>query len=409
MSVNTVQQEADRLYKSHYGIVVSSLLTQFKAVNLETIEDIVQDSFAAALTTWTKDNIPSNPAGWLYIVCRNKVINKIKEGKKIRFLFDYEDFNAPEPEFRESAFDDQQLALLFACAHPDLSPKVQVVITLKYVANLKVEAIAKALGMTIDGIDKLLSRARKKIREENILLVEPGWPHFANRLPIVNKIIYLIFNEGYKSSSGEEMLKEELCEEALLINKALLDKRMGDTATAALQALMLFNAARFKGRFGPAGELLDLEEQDRNLWNQSLISLAREYLEQSRGAIISTYHYEASIAFLHCTAKSFQSTNWSLISDLYWRLLEMNPNPFVELNYAIALYYSGQKNKALGILHTLQENPFLNEYYLLNATLGKFCMLEGRHAKAREFFLRTLDQTSLRIEKDFIRKMMKKL
>jgi len=408
-SVDTVQQEVDLLYKSHYGILVASLLKLFQDHSLETVEDLVQDSFAAALTAWRKDGIPSNPAGWIYTVCRNKGLNKIKQSKKISSLSDEPDLTAIAPVFRESALEDPSLQLLFACAHPDLSPKVQVVITLKYVANLKVEAIAKALGMGIDGIDKLLLRARKKIKEEQVFLKEPELSHLNHRLPIVHKIIYLIFNEGYKPSVGADVLNEELCEEALLLNKALLDHRLGDTATAALYALMLFNAARFKARSGPGGELLDLEEQDRELWNKPLISMGCEFMKQSAGGEMSTYHYEASIAFLHCTANNFQSTNWTLISQLYLQLLQMNPNPFVELSYSIALYYSGQKVKALDLLNALRQHPFLNQYYLLNATLGKIHYLEGDHEKARQFFLKTLEQTTLKREKDFIRRMMEKL
>jgi len=406
--MDKVQQEVDRLYKSHYGKMVASLLYFSQDIDLETAEDLVQDSFSSALTAWSEDNIPSNPAGWIFTVCRNKALNKIKEGKRFRTLFEDEDFDSGETKIRESVINDPQLKLLFACAHPDLSPKVQVVITLKYVVNLKVEAIAKILAMTIDGVDKLLVRARQKIRDEKILLEEPELSALTSRVPIVHKIIYLVFNEGYKSSWGKELVREELCEEALLMNRALLNSNIGNKETAALHALMLFNAARFKSRFGASGELLDLEEQDRSLWNKDLILLGCDFLKQAGGEIISPYHYEASIAYLHCSAKSFDSTDWQTITNLYFQLLENNPNPFVELNYAIALYYSGKKQKALKILSALQQNPFINQYYLLNATLGKINFLEGNYIKAKEFFLKTLKQTNLQVEKDFILKMINK-
>jgi len=407
-ATDTVIQAADRLYKSHYGKIVSALLQFSPGIQLETVEDIVHDSFAAALTAWQKESVPANPAGWVYTVCRNKILNTLKKDKKVRPLSDTEDFYGIEPIFTESFFDDYQLRLLFACAHPDLSPKVQVVITLKYVANLKVEAIAKALGMTIDGIDKLLLRARQKIKTEQILLAEPPIADLGHRLTIVHKIIYLIYNEGYKPSTGNEILKEELCEEALLMNKALLDSGAGNSDTRALHALMLFSAARFKTRFGSTGQLLDLEEQNRDLWDQNLIKLASDFLNQSRSGTISTYHYEASIAWLHCTAKNFRATDWRLISKLYFQLLQMNPNPFVELNYAIALYYAGEKKKALTIFDKLQQQPLLNKYYLLNAALGKIHLLEGNNHKAKEYFLETLKQTNVEAEREFIRRMIDK-
>jgi RNA polymerase sigma-70 factor (ECF subfamily) len=406
--MDPVQHEVDRLYKTHFGKMVGSLLYFSRDIDLETAEDLVQDSFSSALTDWRINTIPANPAGWIFRVCRNKALNKIKEGKKFRNLFAAEEFPSGEPARSESAFDDPQLKLLFACAHPDLSPKTQVVITLKYVANLKVEAIAKILDMSVDGVEKLLFRARQKIRDEKILLEEPSLPALKTRVSIVHKIIYLIFNEGYKSSWGKEILREELCEEALLMNRALLKSGIGNKDTAALNALMLFNAARFKARFNAAGELLDLEEQDRSLWNRNLINFACEYLIQSGGEGVSAYHYEASIACLHCKAEIFGATDWPAITKLYLNLLKINPNPFVELSYAIALYYSGEKEKAFKIVNELQKGPFLNQYYLLNATLGKMHFLEGNRQKAKEYFQKTLTQTPFQVERNFIGKMIEK-
>jgi RNA polymerase sigma-70 factor (ECF subfamily) len=406
--MDNVQHEVDRLYKSHFGKMVSTLLYFSRDIDLDTAEDLVQDSFSAALVSWRKDGVPANPAGWIFTVCKNKALNKIKDGKRFRNLFQEEATPPRDAAILPSAFDDYQLRLLFACAHPHLSPKVQVVITLKYVINLKVEAIAKILAMTIDGVDKLLIRARQKIREEKILFEEAGGEAIQSRIAIVHKLIYLIFNEGYKTSWGKELIREELCEEALLLDRALLNSRVGNQETAALYALMLFNAARFKARFGPSGELLDLEEQDRSLWDGDLIRLACHYLDQSRGGPASPYHYEAAIAYLHCTAKSFAATNWPAITGLYRQLLDLHPNPFVELNYAIALYYAGGKAKAFDMLNGLLQHPFLSQYYLLNAALGKLHFLEGDLAAAKRFWENTLRQTSSPAEKDFIRKMIDK-
>jgi len=407
--MDKVQQEADRLYKTHYGKMVASLLYFSADIDMETAEDLVQDSFSAALTDWKNNGIPSNTAGWIFRVCRNKALNKIRESKKFRTLFEADDLHSTETKFSESVFDDQQLRLLFACAHPHLSPKVQVVITLKYVVNLKVEAIAKILGMTIDGIDKLLVRARQKIKDEKLLLQEPHLAALKPRLAMVHKILYLVFNEGYKSSWGKELIREELCEEALLMTKTLVESNISNNDTAALYALMLFNAARFKSRFGTSGELLDLEEQDRSLWNDDLVILACKFLKQAGEGVASSYHYEASIAYVHCNAKNFESIDWITISKLYLQLLHNNPNPFIELNYAIALYYAGNKQKAFEILHNLQQNTFLNQYYLLNAALGKINFLEGNYALAKEFFFKTIEQTNFQVEKDFITRMIDKM
>jgi RNA polymerase sigma-70 factor (ECF subfamily) len=407
--MDKVQQEADNLYKQHFGKLVASLMYASRDIDPETAEDIVQDAFSAALIDWRLHGIPANSAGWLYKVCRNKALNKIKKDKRLEPLSEKQYQAAIEVRFSESAFDDQQLKLLFACAHPDLAPKTQVVITLKYVVNLRVESIAKNLGMTIDGVDKLLLRARQKIRDERILLEEPHPNALKQRLSIVHKIIYLTFNEGYKSSVGKEILREDLCEEALLLNKALLESSLSNKETSALHALMLFNSARFKSRLSDSGELLDLENQDRSIWNQDLIHLAHEFFTRSQGETVSTYHLEAAIAYLHCIAPSFEKTDWRTIVGLYARLLQIYPNPFVELNYAIAKYYAGDKQGALEILNELQGHPFLNHYYILNMAIGKFQQLEGNDKLARQYLLKAQKQTNLQKEKDFIEKMLDKI
>jgi len=453
----TVELTVERLYRSHYGKLVAGMLNRYPDLGLETAEDLVQDVFAVALTEWAREGIPDNPPGWIYIVIRNRAINRLKADKKM-WVVGEATSSMEEITLQEQVVDDEQLRLLFACAHPDLSPKVQVVITLKYVINLKVEAIARALGMTVDGIDKLLLRARKKIREEKIFLVEPNAAGLVHRLPIVHKIIYLIYNEGYKPASGEAVLHEELCGEALLLSKALLDNGLGDRGTAALHALMLFNAARFGARFGPAGELLDLEDQNRELWSKPLIMMGCDFLRRAggmdvgwpaaslrrpqegmtgggmvagnvgsfkgggvrslgRGAPrdgavtdeVTTYHYEAAIAWVHCTAKSWPMTEWKLISRLYERLLEWGPNPFVQLSYAIALFYAGERTTTFAILHRLLQTPVMNQYYLLNATLGKLYLLEGYPDQSREFFTRALGQTTLVSEQEFIRRKMESI
>lgn len=407
--MDKVQQEVDTLYKEHFGKMVASLLYSFRDLHLETIEDVVQDTFSSALTDWQQKGIPANTTGWLYKVCRNKALNKLKKNNRLVSLDEKTDQRSAGIGFSESALDDPQLRLLFACANPDLSPKTQVVITLKYVVNLKVEAIAQVFGMTIDGVDKLLLRARQKIKGEKILLEEPHASALKQRLAIVHKIIYLTFNEGYKSSGNKEVLREDLCEEALLLNKTLIDSNLGDKDSLALQALMLFNSARFKSRFSSSGELLDLENQDRALWNKDLIILAEDFLTRSHNEALSNYHLEAAIAYKHCSAASFEATEWKTIVGLYTHLRYSTPNPFVELNYAIALYYAGEKQSAFNLLNELQQHAFFSRYYLLNMTLGKFYHLEADDGLAKQYLLKAYQQTNNVKERDFIGRMMEGL
>jgi len=403
--MNKEQQAADKLYKSHFGKMVTAMLQFSKDIDIETAEDLVQDAFYIALSSWKDNRIPDNPAGWVYTVCRNKAINALK--KKKTFINPFEEDHAitGEAEPDENVFDDRKIQLLFTCSHPRLSGKMQVVITLKYVANLKTESIARALGLTVDGIDKILARAKQRIRIENIFLKEPTALQLKIRLPVVHKILYLIFNEGYRASSGNDIIRQELCEESLIMTKSLLDNQICNGDTAALYALLLFNAARLNARITPAGELSDLEEQDRALWNDDLIALGNYYLDQSKCENISSYHYEAAIAYVHCHAKSFADTDWHAITKLYGHLLKNNPNPFIELNYAIALYYDSQKGKAFDVLHNLRQT-FLDQSYLLHAALGKLYWQEGENQKCDLHFTKALSLAKFEVEKDFVKKIL---
>jgi len=401
------QQAADKLYKSHFGKMVTAMLQFSRDINVETAEDLVQDAFYAALSSWKHKGIPDNQAGWMYTVCRNNAINVLKKNKSFRNPFEEDHAIHGEAEPDENIFDDGKMRLLFACSHPRLTSKMQVVITLKYVANLKTESIAKALGLTTDGIDKILARAKKRIRMESIFLKELTPQQSKKRLPAVHKIIYLIFNEGYKASSGKEIIRQELCEESLIMTKSLLDNHICNSDTGALYALLLFNAARLSARITPAGELSDLEEQDRALWNHDLIALGTCYLNQSNCENVSSYHYQAAIAYLHCHAKSFADTDWASITQLYRQLLHNNPNPFIELNYAIALYYDSQKQRAFDALHDLQQT-FLDQSYLLHAALGKLYWQEGEYHKSNLHLTKALALTNFQVEKDFVEKTLLK-
>ena len=222
-------------------------------------------------------------------------------------------------------------------------------------------------------------------------------------------MIYLVFNEGYKSSSGKEIIRKELCEEALIMNKALLDSDIATTETAALQALMLFNAARFDSRFNHTGDIVELENQDRSLWNKDFIQLGHDFLKRSYDENISPYHLEASIAYTHCMSPDFCSTDWQLISKLYLRLLKGQPNPFVELNYAISLYYAGEKEKAFTMLIQLKQHPYMNQYFVLNSALGKFYAREGKSEMALNYLHKALEQTSSNAEQKLIQRRISDL
>jgi len=192
------------------------------------------------------------------------------------------------------------------------------------------------------------------------------------RLSVMHKVIYLIFNEGYKQSAKKISQGKIMCEDALMLNKFLLDSPLSNPETKALQALMLFNVARFNARFDAQGNAVELEYQDRTLWDQSLIQLACFLLTESEDSIFSPYHLEAAIACVHCAARKFEDTDWEAICKYYDALLKVYPSPFAEINYAVALQYNHQNDKAFRILMDLQRNPYFNKLPILDLTIRKY-------------------------------------
>src|SRR5258707_10089088 len=366
-----VERWIEVLYKDKYGQLISLMLQRFPNLSFESAEDIVQESFAEAAIRWPGQSIPENPSGWLYQTCKNKSINLLK---KISRTGDLSLANTVSIAMEEPdpGFKDAQVVMLLACCHPHLTPKTQVVLALKYVANLKIESIAMQLGVGQDAIEKMLYRARQKIKSEALILSGNYNGYSEERLSLVHKMIYLIFNEGYKQSGDQVTHGKTMCEEALILNKSLFDSPLCNSETKALQSLMLFNIARFDTRFDDRGNAIELEHQDRSRWDSSLIKLAHRLLIESEDTTFSPYHLEASIAYMHCAARRFEDTNWEAICKYYEALLKIYPSPFAEINYAVALQYNRQDEKAFRILMDLHRNPFYNKLPILDKSLRKY-------------------------------------
>ena len=284
--MNEVGKRIEAIYKDKFGQLISLILQRFRSLSIESAEDIVQEAFAEAAVLWPKQGMPENPSGWLYQVCKNKSINLLKRNSKTEDLSLAKTFSVDAEEISEHGFKDAQMLMLMACCHPDITPKTQVVLALKYVANLKVENIALQFGVELDAIEKMLYRARQKIRSKSLSLSVNLNGYSKERLSIVHKVIYLIFNEGYKQSGEKISQGRTLCEDALTLNKFLLDSPLCNSETKALQALMLFNVARFDARFDASGNAVELEYQDRNNWDGSLIQLAHRLLIESEDSIL---------------------------------------------------------------------------------------------------------------------------
>jgi RNA polymerase sigma factor (sigma-70 family) len=370
--MNECEKGIEILYKDRFGQLISLILQRFRQMPIDWAEDIVQETFTAAAVNWPKTGMPENPSGWLYQTCKNKSINLLKKNSKTADLSLANTASVPADEVSEDGFKDAQLRMLMACCHPHMTPKTQIVLALKYVFNLKVENIALLFGAEPDAIEKMLYRARQKIKSESLILSTGLYGYSVERLSVMHKIIYLIFSEGYKQSGEKISQGKILCEDALMLNKYLFDSPLCNPETKALQALMLFNAARFDGRFDAQGNAVELEHQDRTLWDQSLIALACFLLAESEDSVFSPYHLEAAIACVHCAARRFEDTDWGAICKYYDMLLKVYPSPFAEINYAVALQYNHQNDKAYRILMDLHRNPYFNKLPILELTIRKY-------------------------------------
>src|SRR5580704_17902037 len=370
--MNEAERIVERIYKDKFGQLISLMINRFRSLSIESAEDIVQEAFTEAAASWPKQGVPENPSGWLYQTCRNKSINLLKKMAKTADLSLAKSVAINVEEMSEHGFKDAQLRMLIACCHPHLTPKMQVVLALRYAANLKVENIALQFGTEPDAIEKMLYRARQKIRSESLILSIDGVIYPKERLSVVHKVIYLIFNEGYKQPGDKISQGRMMCEDALTLNKFLFDSPLCNSETKALQALMLFNIARFDTRFDEDGKAVELEHQHRDNWNASLIKLANQLLAASEDSFFSPYHLEAAILCVHCAAKKFEDTDWATICKYYEVLLKIYPNPFAEINYAVALQYNHQNEKAYRILMDLHRNPYFNKLPILEISIRKY-------------------------------------
>ncbi|MBL3655234.1 RNA polymerase sigma factor [Fulvivirga sediminis] len=404
-----ITREVDHLYREYSGMLVSSLVAYFEINNLQVAEDIVQDTFISALKNWQINGMPHSPKAWLFKVCKNKCINELR--KKTVSLNITSDQTQESPEiWLPNELRDSQLRLLFATCHPDFSTKAQIILTLKTVASFKENEIAVGLGMTREAVKKILTRTRAYIKNNNLLLKVPFRLQSKLRLTIVHQVLYLIFNEGYKASSGNNIIRKDLCLQAMRLVRLLLDSPQLNTAdTHALFSLMLFNVARFNSRTSEEGEMIELKDQDRTLWDHQLIMTGVKHLNIANLAIqqvISRYHLEAGIASIHCLAKNFEQTNWNRILMLYRQLKKMYNSPFIQLNYCIALHYHGDSEMALELLNKIDGLEYNLSYLCTKAMLYKHL---NQHQRAIDYYLEALNAAQIPTEKHSIQKKLDKL
>ncbi|MEJ8841564.1 sigma-70 family RNA polymerase sigma factor [Lacibacter sp. H375] len=416
---STIEQTVDHLFRHEWGKLVAALTKVFGVHNLQLAEDVVQDTLLKALDNWKINGLPANPSAWLFTAARNKavdVIRKQKQGeayaKSVSHLLQSEYTLAPTVNelVNDKTIDDDRLRMMFVCCHPSLPTEAQVALILRILCGFSVTEIAKAFVSNYDTIEKRLYRAKQTFRENKIEFELPPSSELNNRVENVLMAIYLLFNEGYNSTNHEDLIRNDLMNEAMRLCELVCRSPSVQHANAhALMALMCFTSSRNAARMDEEGNVLLLKQQDRRKWNRALIETGVYHLEESAaGETISKYHIEAGIAYEHAQARDYDHTNWHNILNCYNLLYQLYPSPVIALNRAIVvseLKGATEGIKAIEAIHGLET---LKNYYLLPATLGELYWRLKEYDKAREYFEEAIELTQSAIEKKLLQGKLSK-
>jgi RNA polymerase sigma factor (sigma-70 family) len=402
----------------HEGAKMVAILTRiFGIEHLNLAEDVVQEALARALQTWPFYGVPKNPSAWIMRASRNLALDVVRRRKvfqnkqeEIIRQMDRDGATPDEAIFSEDEISDDRLRLMFVCCHPAIPTEAQVALALKTLCGFSVAEIGHAFLTTEAAIAKRLTRAKQKINQTRIPFEIPAGQELEERLDSVLQSLYLLFNEGYKASSGENLVREELCEEAIRLTELLVAHPAGNQPkTHALLALMSLNAARNPTRLDSEGNLLRLQEQDRTRWDKSMIARGMFHFAQSAaGDELSEYHLQAGIAACHCAAKDYESTDWQKILSLYDRLIEFDESPVVALNRAVAIANIHGPKAGLEAVRDVRDLSKLSSYYLLYAVLGEFEMQAGNLQTAAEQFRKSFELAETKSERAFLLKRLQR-
>jgi RNA polymerase sigma factor (sigma-70 family) len=401
--VNTL---VSHLFRREAGKMAAVLTRLLGFENLDTADDIVQDTLLKAVTVWKYKGIPENPEAWLYTVAKRQAIDSLRQ-TKVRENVHSEIARNLKSEwslvptvnisFHKDEIEDSQLRMIFACCHPSIPHESQIALTLKTLCGLSISEIAKTFLTNDETITKRLYRAREKIRSEKIDLAFPSDNEIPTRLEAVLDSLYLLFNEGYNSSHPEKLIRKDLCDEAIRLGILLTKNASTNTPkTNALLALMFLHASRMEVRLDSENEIILLQNQDRTKWNRELIGQGIRFLNIAcENDAVSEYHVEAAIAACHAQAKSFKETNWKEIYSLYDVLSRMKPGIIVDLNKAVALGYAKSPQDGLNALLKIKG---LEGHHLYHAALGDFYMELSEHSNAYEHYHLAKQNTSSKAE-----------
>lgn len=410
-NAHSVQRRIDAIWRIESPKLIAALLRMTRDLSLA--EDVAQDALLAALETWPDDGIPEKPGAWLMTAAKRRALDhwrheKLAAEKHSEILHEQDEASAmPDIELLASEDPaDDMLRLMFIACHPLLKTEARIALTLRLLGGLTTEEIARAFLQPEATVAQRIVRAKKRLASEDIKFETPGTREISERLHSVLEVIYLVFNEGYSATRGEDWLRPALCQDALRLGRMLTETAADNSEVHALVALMELQASRFNARTDAEGAPILLEDQDRARWNPLMIRRGLAALEKARRLAESpgTYLLQAEIAACHARARKPQDTDWQQITLLYELLGRLAPSPVIELNRAVAICMAFGPEAALPIIDALLEEPTLRDYHLLPSVRGDFLFRLQRLDEAREEFQRAADMTDNMRERELLLK-----
>ena len=398
-----VRDKVDAVYRSESRRVLATLIRLLG--DFDMAEEALHDAFAAAVEQWGERGIPENPRTWLISTGRFKAIDRLRKNAR----FESADGQALDrieavetPEIDDDGVEDDRLRLIFTCCHPALSADAQIALTLREVCGLTTEEVAHAFLTPPSTLAQRIVRAKGKIRDAGIPYEIPSRSDFPERLDSVLHVIYLVFNEGYLTSSGTSLTRADLSGEAIRLGKLLVEL-MPEPEAMGLLALMTLHEARRSSRTTASGEMVLLEDQDRSLWDRAQIEEGVALVEQALGSHrFGPYTLQAAIAAIHAEAQSAGATDWAQIVGLYDVLLMTDPSPVIELNRAAAVAMRDGPESGLALIDAILARGDLTGYHLAHAARGDLCRRLGRVTEAIGAYQRALEIATQEPERRFI-------